>query len=140
MKLNKEESLRWFDQAQHDLEVAKSNFGSGFYSDACYMSEQAAQKGLKAFMIYHGKRHVWEHSVQELAKIGSHYDKEFEGVVEAGMVLDRYYVPTRYPDALASPAVPYKSYIAKDASEAISLAEKIIAMVKGKFLSLEGRS
>jgi HEPN domain-containing protein len=129
LKLNREEALRWFDQAQHDVEVAKTNFASGFYSDACYMSEQAAQKGLKAFIIYHGKRYLWEHSVQELAKISSHYDKEFEWVVEAGMILDRYYIPTRYPDALASPAVPYKFYIAKDASEVISLAEKIIPMV-----------
>jgi len=132
MKLNKEVALRWFDQAQHDLEVAKSNSDSRFYSDACFMAEQAAQKGLKAFVIYHERRYVWEHSVQELARISSRYDKEFEAVIEAGMILDRYYIPTRYPDALAQPAVPYKSYIAKDASEATSLAEKIIGLVKAR--------
>lgn len=70
---NKEEALRWLEQAEHNLAVAKHNLDGGFYSDA---------------------------------------------------------IPTRYPDALASPAVPYKTYIKKDAIEAISLAEKMTEMVR----------
>ena len=69
MKRNKEEAWRWLDQARHDFEVAKSNFDAGFYSDTCFMCEQAAQKVLKAYIIYQGKRYVWAHSIQELARI-----------------------------------------------------------------------
>jgi len=130
MKLNKEESLRWLDQAEHNLEVAKNNFKSLFYSDACFMAEQTAQVALKAFIIYHRKRYISEHSIQELAKISSGYDKRFEDLIEAGKIIDRYYIPTRYPDALAKPAVPYKTYMEKDAQEAICLVEKIIKLVK----------
>lgn len=129
---NKEEALRWLEQAEHNLAVAKHNLKGGFHSDACYMAEQTAQVALKAFIIANKRRHVWEHSVQELARLCSQYDKDFAGLVEAGKILDRYYIPTRYPDALASPAVPYKTYTKKDAIEAISLAEKITGVVKKK--------
>ena len=96
------------------------------------MAEQTAQVALKAFVIVNKRRHVWEHSVQELARLCSLYDKDFTGLIEAGKILDRYYIPTRYPDALASPAVPYKTYTEKDAVEAISLAEKITGLLKRK--------
>jgi HEPN domain-containing protein len=96
------------------------------------MAEQAAQVALKAFIIAHKRRHVWEHSVQELARLCSQYDKDFGEMVEAGKILDRYYIPTRYPDALASPAVPYKTYTEKDAVEALGLAEKITGLIKKK--------
>jgi HEPN domain-containing protein len=132
MKLNKEEALRWLDQAEHNFKVAKNNLKASFYSDTCFMAEQAAQIALKAFITYHKRRYIWEHSLQELAKLATEYDKEFEEIVEIGKILDRYYIPTRYPDALAKPAVPYKSYTEKDALEAINFAEKIIKKVKSK--------
>ncbi len=130
MKLNKEEALRWLDQAEHNLEVAKNNFKAGFYSDACFMAEQSAQIALKSFIIYHKKRYIWEHSIQELARICSQYNKEFERLIEIGKILDRYYIPTRYPNALAPPAVPYKSYTEEDAKNALDLAEQILKKVK----------
>jgi len=86
------------------------------------MSEQAAQKALKAYLIYKGRRYVWEHSIQELAKLCMKYDKKFRDIIDAGMILDKFYIPTRYPDALTPPAVPYKSYREEDAVEAIKTA------------------
>jgi len=130
IQANREDALRWLEQAEHNLEVAKHNLKGGFYSDACYMAEQTAQVALKAFIIANKRRHVWEHSVQELARLCSQYDKDFAGLVETGKILDRYYIPTRYPDALASPAVPYKTYTERDAVEALGLTEKIVGLVK----------
>jgi HEPN domain-containing protein len=97
------------------------------------MAEQTAQVALKAFIIANRRRYIWEHSVQELAQICSQYDKDFVGLVEYGKILDRYYIPTRYPDALPSPVVPYKTYTEKDALESIGFAENIIDLVKQKF-------
>ncbi len=96
------------------------------------MAEQSAQVALKGFIIANKRRYIWEHSVQVLAKNCSEYDKDFVKLIEDGKILDRYYMPTRYPDALASPAVPYKTYNEADALEAISYAKKIIALVKKK--------
>lgn len=137
MQLNKEEALRWFAQAEHNLEVAENNLKSNYYSDACFMAEQTAQIALKAFIIYHKKRLIWEHSVQELARICSQYDKEFEKFIEYGLILDRYYIPTRYPDALARPAIPFKTYIEKDAKEALSFAKTIVETVRQKIHETE---
>lgn len=132
MKLHKEEALIWFSQAEHNLEVARHNLEAGFFSDACFMAEQAAQVSLKAFIIANKRRRIWEHSIQELASLSSQYDSDFTGLVEVGKILDRYYIPTRYPDALASPAVPYKTYTEKDAMEAVGLAEKVLVLVRHK--------
>ncbi len=43
-----------------------------------------------------------------------------------GIILDKYYIPTRYPNGLPYPAVPYQSYTEEEANEAISIAEEII--------------
>jgi HEPN domain-containing protein len=132
MKLNYEEALRWLEQAKHNLDVAEHILKARFFSDTCFMAEQAAQVALKAFIIYHKKRLVWEHSVQELAKICSQHDKEFEKFIEYGKILDRYYIPTRYPDALAPPAIPCKTFTARDARDAVRFAKEILEKVKQK--------
>lgn len=130
MKRSKEDAKRWLEQAEYDFKVANNNFNSKFYSYVCFMCEQTAQKALKAFLIYKGERYVWEHSIQELARKASKYESKFGKLIDTGMILDKFYIPTRYPDALAPPAVPYKSYRKEDALEAIKLTEKIIRAVK----------
>jgi len=133
MKHPSQNAKRWMDQAEHDLQSARNNLEKvAFYSDACFMSEQAAQKALKAYLLFKGERYITIHSVQELANLCGQYDRAFEKVVEYGMVLDRYYIPTRYPDALAPPAVPYKSYTNEDAVQALRYAEKILQLVRNK--------
>lgn len=134
MKKNKEEALRWLKQAEHNLKVAESNFNSGFFSDACFMCEQSAQVALKFYIIFKtGRPVLWEHSIQTLAKKCLQFDKEFNEIIEYGRVLDRYYIPTRYPDALTPPAIPYETYTSKDASEAIGFAKRIVETVKKEF-------
>ncbi len=133
MKKSKEEAVRWLRQAEHNLMVAESNFKAGFYSDACFMCEQAAQMALKTYLIFTtGRPIAWERSIQTLARRCRQYDEEFEEAIEYGKILDRYYIPTRYPDALSPPAVPYETYIEKDASEAISFSRKIMRIAERK--------
>lgn len=55
---------------------------STFYSDACFMAEQTSQVALKALIIFYKKRNVGEHSIQELVRISSEYDKRFPKRVE----------------------------------------------------------
>lgn len=133
MKNAKQNAKRWLEQAEHDLQSAKNNLEQvAFYSDACFMSEQAAQKALKAYLLFSGERYIPIHSVRELANLCSQYERAFKEVVEYGMVLDRYYILTRYPDALAPPAVPYKSYTKEDAVQALKYAGEILQLVKNK--------
>jgi HEPN domain-containing protein len=133
MKNPKENGLRWLEQAGHDLEAAKKNLEVlEFYSDACFMAEQASQKALKAFLLFKGERYVLVHSVNELVRQAVLYDQDFENLAKSGSILDQYYIPTRYPDALASPAIPYKSFTRKQAEEAVKIAKKILCLVRDK--------
>lgn len=131
MKNAKQNAQRWLEQAKHDLQSAKNNLEKvAFYSDACFMSEQSAQKSLKAYLLFKGRRYIPIHSVRELANLCSQYERAFKKIVEYGMILDRYYILTRYPDALTPPAVPYKSYTEKDAIQAVRYAEEILQLVR----------
>ncbi len=132
MKKRKEEALRWLKQAEYDLESAKRNFEQKIYSYTCFMCEQSAQKAIKAFLYFNGERYIWEHSIQKLLLKCNNYDKECSKYFEAGAILDKYYLTTRYPDAIAPPAAPYESFTRREAKEAIDLAAEILKFVKNK--------
>lgn len=63
------------------------------------------------------------HSVAELCKDAIDFDKEFEKMLKVSSSLDKYYIPTRYPNALPG-IIPLKAFDEKDAQKAITLAEK----------------
>lgn len=130
MKHPKEELERWLKQAGHDLKVAKANFGHEFFADVCYSAEQAAQKALKGYLYFRGSTMVWKHSVKELAEECAKLESGFSELIEAGKILDQYYIPTRYPDVLAPPAVPFESYTKEQAEEAMALAEKVVSLAR----------
>ena len=130
MKRSHEQLRRWLEQAEHQLEVTDTLLESGFWSDVCFMAEQTAQMALKAFLYGSGQRHVLLHSIQDRASECRKVDAVFAEVIEWGKVLDRYYIPTRYPDALASPAVPFRSFTQDDARQAHRYAADIVELVK----------
>ena len=129
MKPGREAALRWLRQAEHDLAIARGHWERGDYSDACFMAEQAAQKALKAFLIGHGHRSVPIHSVAQLAERCAQIDPAFTVHMTSGRVLDQYYIPTRYPDALAPPALPFESYTQEQGITAVAAAQAIVARV-----------
>ncbi|MCK4386291.1 MAG: HEPN domain-containing protein [candidate division Zixibacteria bacterium] len=47
-------------------------------------------------------------------------------------MLDKYYIPTRYPDALAGPSAPFEVYTPMEAEEALKYASKILDLVRKK--------
>ncbi len=135
MKDNLANAQRWLKQAAHDLKIAEHNFNAGFYSDACFMSEQASQKALKAFLFFGGERFVSIHSLTALTAEAEKKDKEFEKLKSPSRILDKYYIPTRYPDALPMPAVPFEEYDADDAKEAMDCAKAIVGLAERKIVS-----
>lgn len=133
MKKDKEEAVRWLKQAKYNLEVASNDLKYKYYSTACFMSEQSAQMALKSFIIFKmGRSNFKEHSVYKLALNCSAYDKDFSRFIDLGKILDKYYIPTRYPDALAFPVVPYEAYTYKEAKQSIEIARDIVEVVSKK--------
>jgi HEPN domain-containing protein len=129
MKPGREAAQRWLRQAEHDLAISRGHQERGDFSDACFMAEQAAQKALKAFLLGHGYRSVPIHSVAQLTERCAQINPAFAVHITAGRVLDQYYIPTRYPDALAPPAVPFESYTQEQGAMAVAAAQAIVALV-----------
>lgn len=67
-----------------------------------------------------------------LAKRCSELDPVFRALIDQSSELDQFYIPTRDPDALADPAVPFETYTVEQATEAIRLASAILDTVRPK--------
>lgn len=93
-----EEGLRWLEQAEEDLKWATMLAAEGGYHIACFLAQQIAQKALKAFLHAQGEPVVTGHS--RLCRRALGYDSEFAERAKTWVILDGYYVPTRYPNSL----------------------------------------
>ena len=133
MKPGRDAAQRWLRQAEHDLRIAGGHHERADYSDACFMAEQAAQKALKAFLMWQGQRSVPLHSVAQLAARCAQFDPDFAAHITTGRILDQYYIPTRYPDALAPPAVPFESYTQEQGASAVAAVHDLVSLVAQKF-------
>lgn len=89
------------------------------------------QRHIYTHLYSRGERLVTGHSVAELLEKSKTHDEEFDSLITIGAFLDRFYIPTRYPNSLPS-GIPAHAYRPKDASEAIELAQKILEFVSEK--------
>jgi HEPN domain-containing protein len=70
--------------------------------------------------------------VAQLVERCAQVDPAFAVYVTNGRVLDQYYIPTRYPDALAPPAVPFESYTQEQGERAVTAAQAMVTLVAQK--------
>lgn len=129
MKDPKGEAARWLAQAEYDLRAAQTNFDSKLYSYACFIAQQTAEKALKAFLYGQGERQVVGHSVGQLCRQSAKLNKEFAKIIARARKLDRYYIPTRYPNGLPG-GVPAEEYDHDDARLGLTLAREVLDTVK----------
>ncbi len=126
MKESRKEGRRWLEQAKADLEFAEYALDGDFHAHACFEAHQAAEKALKAIhYALLGKRTVLGHSTSQLA-----HEAGFTKVDnELLLVLDQYYIPTRYPSGLPD-GIPAKAYTARQAREAVGTAREVVVAVE----------
>ena len=88
------------------------------------------RKGAEGFSVCKGGGVcVWSFGCR-LLKRAIEYDEGFKDCRSAS-VLDKYYIPTRYPNGLPG-GVPYEAFDEADAKRAIELAKSVIEIVKKK--------
>ena len=115
-------SLDWLEQSKRDLIAAKKMYESKIYEWSCFLSQQAAEKAVKA-VCEKKKIECWGHSISIiLKKLFNNVPKD---IIDYAKILDRYYIPTRYPNGFETGS-PKDYYTEKDAREAIEYAQKII--------------
>jgi HEPN domain-containing protein len=128
------EAQRWLDTAANELGAARTLAGSGYHAQACFFSQQCAEKAVKAMWYLIGAE-PWGHSVQALIEELPQKEQidDVGAVMGKAAVLDRYYIPTRYPNGLPD-LTPEKTYSAADSKQAIESAGHFLA-VAGNWLA-----
>jgi HEPN domain-containing protein len=117
----------WLDQAERDLEQAAASREAGRHEWACFASNQAAEKAVKALHLHRGQE-AWGHVVASLiAELPETVDVP-DGLAERGRVLDNFYVPTRYPNGHPEGA-PFEHYGPLQSDQALDHARTIIDFV-----------
>lgn len=125
-------ALDWLRQAVRDLEHAKISVEHGDYEWACFASQQAAEKAVKALYQKLGVE-VWGHSVSRMLDSLPSELKPPKSLIDKAKELDRHYIPTRYPNFHPEGA-PLDYYTKEDAERAVRYAEEILEFCKGKVL------
>ena len=126
----------WFDFAQEDLLMAEDALERRIYNQTCFHSQQGVEKMLKGFLKSKKQNIPKIHFLEELIELCSNIDHRFKSLKSRCSILDRYYIPTRYPDALPgmlSESLPQK----KDAEEALETLRKVMDFVEGRLKELK---
>ncbi len=134
--LDEGEFRRWFESALRTLESARVDHAHGFYSWACFKAHQVAEKAVKAILWGVGKPRAGHSLPALLSELRVIIGEVPEDIVEFCMRLNKYYVPTRYPDVW-SEGIPEEQYTEKESLEAISMAENVLNWVRELWESLK---
>lgn len=128
----KNEALRWFKEAEEELITARADFRAKRFSACCFWAQQSVEKALKSFAFLKGENMLFEHLLERIIERCMKYNDKFGKFKENARKLDKYYIPTRYPNGLPFPAVPSTYFSKNEAKEAIKVATEIIIFVKSK--------
>jgi HEPN domain-containing protein len=123
------EGRRWLAQAENDLAFAELAARERFFAQACFNSQQAAEKALKAFLYARGAEHVLGHSVAELIAECGQLDAAFVELQRRAAPLDQFYVSTRYPNSLPG-GIPAQAFGPPDSTRALGMAREVLTAVK----------
>ena len=128
----KKEAQRWLLQSKRDLDDARYSSEGKRYNLVCFLAQQSAEKACKAYLYSQGIEEVWGHSVAELCSDACGLDSDFTKMKQYAASLDKYYIPTRYPNGLPG-GIPADVYQEEDAIHALSYASKIVEFITNKF-------
>jgi HEPN domain-containing protein len=122
------EALRWLKTAEDDLDAAIVLEENGKFPQSCFHCQQAGEKAIKAIW-YSIDEDPWGHSIRKLIDDLQHVDLQlYERLTELkrpAMLLDRFYIPTRYPNGLPD-MTPADAFVKEDAESCIEYAKMIL--------------
>ncbi|MGQ9502522.1 MAG: HEPN domain-containing protein [Anaerolineae bacterium] len=120
--------LDWLRQAEADLRHARNALVSGDYEWSCFAAHQAGEKALKALFRWLGMD-AWGHTLTALIGNLPPHVWPGEKLIQCAKVLDKHYIPTRYPNGFDSGA-PTDFYTPQEAEQAIECAQTIITFCR----------
>jgi HEPN domain-containing protein len=126
MTKNEKDNLKeWFKKADHDLIAARKLIEDcpDILDAACFHCQQAAEKYLKAFLIFKGMEPERIHNLDKLNKECAKFDWDFK--MFNFKDLNHYASNARYPDDFTEPLLQEAQYY-------LEIAEKVKELVLSK--------
>lgn len=110
----------WIEQATDDLEVAEILLAHDppKSAAAAYHCQQAAEKYLKAFLVYHGRRPPYTHNLEALLDLSTQCEATLQNLYDIVKPLAPFAVDIRYPGTDVSATK-------KEATAALQQARKV---------------
>jgi HEPN domain-containing protein len=127
---NRSEAERWLLTAEKDLKASELLFEGAMYAQACFLAQQAGEKAVKALWFLLDSDPCG-HSVQRLIMDFPHRSDiaDIDVWIECGAILDKFYIPTRYPNGLPD-LTPGQTYRKEDGQQGIGAARKLVQASK----------
>ena len=120
---------QWLARAEDDLAFARVGFRENYFSQVCFLSQQVVEKCLKAFLLAKGRSYPRQHKVVELASLCTEIQQELEPFKTDLKLLDEFYIPTRYPDAIPG-GLTAGLPTTEDAQRALQAASEILEIIR----------
>ena len=117
------ESERWLRFAREDLRMAELALPDGIYNQVCFHAQQCAEKAIKGLLALRGTAPPRTHRIADLLSLLEAHPFDLEV-----QLLDRFYIPTRYPDALPG-TLPEGLPGHLDAEQALDTARQALEIV-----------
>ena len=132
MKTRKELINNWIKKAEKDLLTVEHelSFPDAVTESICFHCQQAAEKFLKAYLVFLGITFTKTHEIGELITKCEDKDKEISAFKEEADKLTDYAIDVRYPEKLFEPTL-------EEAKEAKKIAEKIRGFVLSRIAKSE---
>jgi HEPN domain-containing protein len=117
----------WLQKAEGDFKTAGHLLQSGtdFLDGATFHSQQAAEKYLKAFLVWHQIEFPKTHDLEALLKLAGKADDKIPEILRDAAILTPYGVGYRYPG-------DYPNVSRRDAEQALRLAERVRAEIRNR--------
>lgn len=124
--MNLSEALRWLEYAKKDVRAAHALLDSGefFPRQICFLSQQAAEKAIKAILVFEEVDFPKSHDIdrlRDLVPAGWKVKTDFPDLAE----LTVWAVESRYPGA-------YPDIVEREARETLQLAESVFDTVQAE--------
>ena len=119
----------WLAKAEDDQDFAALGLEHEYFSQVCFLSQQAVEKALKAILIAKAGQYPRLHNLVELLNRCAANVPEISRFEEGVRILDQYYIPSRYPDGVPG-GLPDGEPAERHAREALDLAGDIVAFCK----------
>lgn len=118
---------KWIKKADKDLLSVERelSFEDPVTETVCFHCQQAVEKYLKAFLVYHQIYFTKTHKIADLLELCATVEFSFKDELEDADNLTDYAVEVRYPDVWLEPGI-------EAAEEALEIAKKVKEFVLNK--------